>query len=305
MTNDVEETSIVNNNLSYNTASKVSKEGLPSLIDLYSKYDVESTFYFTGTFAKNFPDSVQKVIDNGHEVGCHGYSHHPHHAFDVLTPKEQYIHLLKAKKEIESISGRIEAFRAPALRLGTQTLTILENLGFRTDSSVASQRFDGPLTFGSLEKLKWLSSPRLPYFPNPKNPCQKGQSKILEIPVSALIVAYQGTTMRISPTFNNLLGNYLFHESKKTNKPIVFLYHPNEAITESPTSSKINRRSRSYIGYIFGDLLRHRLKNNNLGPKSLHLLEGIIKKSIDHGFDFVSAKKFRKKFTEDKSNYDI
>ena len=172
MTNDVEETSIVNNNLSYQTSLKVSKEGLPPLIDLYSKYDVESTFYFTGTFANKFPESVQSVIDHGHEVGCHGYSHQPQHAFDLLEPKQQYLHLVKAKKEIESISGTIEAFRAPALRLGNHTIPILEKVGFKTDSSVASQRFDGPLTFGSLKKLKWLTSPRMPYFPSHHNPYQ-------------------------------------------------------------------------------------------------------------------------------------
>ena len=47
MTNDVEEVSIVNNNLSYKTAKKVTEEGLPLLLDIYSKYD-ELVATFTG-----------------------------------------------------------------------------------------------------------------------------------------------------------------------------------------------------------------------------------------------------------------
>jgi hypothetical protein len=35
--------------------------------------------------------------------------------------------------------------------------------GHRIDSSVASQRFDFFLSFGSLNKLNWLTAPRRPY----------------------------------------------------------------------------------------------------------------------------------------------
>ena len=101
------------------------------LLDIYSRYDVEGTFYFTGTFAEKFPESVQSVVDHGHEVGCHGYTHNHNYAFDSLTSKDQYLHLLKAKKSIETIAGTIEAFRSPALRLGHNTIPILEKLGFR------------------------------------------------------------------------------------------------------------------------------------------------------------------------------
>ena len=85
MTNDVEETSIVNNTLSPKAAELVSSEGIPTLLALYSKYDVEATFYFTGTFAEKFPESLQSVMDHGHEIGCYGYSHAVHHAFDSLS----------------------------------------------------------------------------------------------------------------------------------------------------------------------------------------------------------------------------
>ena len=142
------------------------------------------------------------------------------------------MHLYNANRVIEKISGPIESFRAPALRINHSTFPILEKLGFKTDSSIASQRFDGPLTFGSLRKLNWLLAPRTPYFPNKSNPFSQGRLKIMEIPVSAFILAYQGTTMRISPELNKLLGSFLMTESKLTSKPVVFLFHPTEIIND-------------------------------------------------------------------------
>jgi len=64
---------------------------------------------------------------------------------------------------IESIAGKIESFRAPVLRLNGDTVKALEENGFTSDSSICSQRFDGPFTFGSKKKLKWLFAPRKPY----------------------------------------------------------------------------------------------------------------------------------------------
>ena len=229
-TNDVEEISVANNNYNDKSAKITANVGMPRLINLYSKYDVEGTFYFTGTFAEKFPESVQLVKDHGHEVASHGYSHSVDHAFDVLSNKDQYVHLSKSKRVLEGIAGRVQSFRAPALRLGEYTPKILEKLGFKTDSSVASQRFDGPFTFGASNKLKWLTTPRLPYYMKSNNPYKEGNCDVLQIPVSSLIVAYQGTTMRYSPALNSILGNVLYKEARKTGKPLVFLFHPTEMI---------------------------------------------------------------------------
>ena len=49
------------------------------------------------------------------------------------------------------------------LRINEDTVRALEEAGFKTDSSVSSQRFDGPFTFGAKRKLKWLYAPGKPY----------------------------------------------------------------------------------------------------------------------------------------------
>ena len=301
MTNDVEEHSIALNKLDEGTAWRVYREGLPALLDLYARYDVEGTFYFTGTFAEMIPDSIDLVKDHGHEIGCHGYLHEVDRAFDVLSYEEQVRDLTLAKKAIETQAGTIEAFRAPAARINQHTVRALEVTGYLTDSSVSPQRFDGPLSFGGWNKINWLFAHRLPYHLNHDNPFQPGNSTILEIPISALLFAYIGTTMRVAPNLNRLLGKLLFRESRKRSmKPIVFLFHPVEVI-EVKEKIETTRRVKSRLGYLFGDVIRQQLKLNNLGKNALKLSEEVLKEAKARDFEFVSAHRFRKIFEKHDS----
>ena len=52
MTNDVEAHSLSLNREDPGTVDQVHKVGLPRLLDLLSKHDVSSTFYFTGMLAE-------------------------------------------------------------------------------------------------------------------------------------------------------------------------------------------------------------------------------------------------------------
>lgn len=293
MTNDVESFSIPLNRYDAETAEKVYEVGLPRLLDLYARHDIKCTFYFTGTMCELVPDSIDLVKAHGHEIGCHSYSHAQDKALDVLSYEEQLNELKKAKRIIESIAGKIESFRAPALRLNGDTVKALEETGFTSDSSVCSQRFDGPFTFGSKRKLKWLFAPRKPYFLSYESITRKGDSKILEIPISALLFSFSGTVMRRSPLITKILQKYLFFEAKQNEKPVVFLFHPNECLDFNGKAIS-TRRSANFFEHLFADVIRQKLKLKNLGMKSLKLLDGFLASAKEYGFEFVSAREYRK-----------
>jgi peptidoglycan/xylan/chitin deacetylase (PgdA/CDA1 family) len=293
MTNDVESFSIPLNKLDNNTAREVYRVGLPRLLDVYSKNDIKCTFYFTAEIAEKVPEAVELVIDHGHDIGCHGYDHSHIRAFDSMSLIEQVIDIKKAKAIIESIAGRIRDFRAPALRINENTVKALERTGFNTDSSIASQRFDGPFTFGSKDKLKWLVASRSPYHPSYYSIAKKGKSEILEIPISALIFSYIGTTMRVSPMILKILEKILFAEAVRTEKPLVFLVHPNECL--DPKNGIIpERRADNPVEYIFADVIRNKLKLRNLGANAANLLDNVIKRAKSSGFEFVTAQEYLK-----------
>lgn len=177
-TNDVENTSIVNRVLSDKTGELVIREGMPLLLDIYSKYNVKSTFFITGDIAHKIPSIVRMVVSQGHEVACHGFSHESDQAFELLSLTEQIENLSKSKKILEDICGdRVISFRAPALRVNEYTVEALEKTGFLIDSSIASQRFDMFMSYGSKKKLNRLFAPRLPYRTDAKNLAKRDSVK--------------------------------------------------------------------------------------------------------------------------------
>lgn len=274
LTNDVETTSIWINRLRDETGERVLKEGMPLLLELYQKYQIKSTFFFTGYIARLYPEVVKMVLPYRHEIGSHGLSHEKKDGFDTLSYDRQVWHLKKSKELLEDISGKpVIAFRSPALRMQPNSARALIQAGYQIDSSVASQRSDLFFSFGSRQKINWLFAPRLPYRVRTDNLFKKGDSPLVEIPLSATLFPYIGTTMRIFPFLTALQRRALNVENRFKKKPIVFDIHPNELIDESNESRNIHRRSSNFIQFFIQDYLRTKLKVKNLGIEALHLYD--------------------------------
>ncbi|HNR69603.1 MAG TPA: polysaccharide deacetylase family protein [bacterium] len=294
LTNDVETTSIIQNKFCDSFGERVLKEGMPILLDIYKKFGIKSTFFFTGHIARQFPDIVRMVIPDGHEVACHGNSHEDRFSFDLLSYQEQIHELSKARETLENISGKqVISFRAPALRVNRFTSKALLDSGFLIDSSIASQRFDMFLSLGSIKKLNRLFLPRLPYFTDPENLFIRGSSPLLEIPISSLLLPYIGTTMRIFPNLILFLRWLLHLETTLFKKPINFLIHPNEMIYEI-AKGKVNRRGKSFFSYLFADLLRNKMKRKNLGHWAAELYKREISFFIKKNYIFMTLHEYRK-----------
>jgi peptidoglycan/xylan/chitin deacetylase (PgdA/CDA1 family) len=109
------------------------EEGAPALLRLFAESDVCATYFTTGEVAEKYPDAVRALIDEGHELGCHGVTHT---AFDTLDERS-------ARWEIERSSdilrrfAPVDSFRAPYLRFPEPFVALLEQNGFNTDSSLA------------------------------------------------------------------------------------------------------------------------------------------------------------------------
>ncbi len=293
LSNDVETTSIWHNSLRDETGYKVYKEGMPALLDLYAKHGVQSTFFFTGYIAKLIPDVVKMVLADGHEVGSHGMSHIKKNGFDVMTREKQLRHLKESKAILEDISGKeVVSFRAPALRINQDTGGALAEAGYEIDSSVASQRFDLFMSFGGLKKLNWLTAPSFPYRSSETNLFKKGNGPIIEVPISAMVLPYIGTTMRIFPTITSGQRRILAQESAINGKPIVFLIHPNELIDERNEKRAVANRSSNPISYFLQDYLRAKLKTKNLGQGGVDIYDKEISYFSNKGFRFVTIKDY-------------
>lgn len=292
-TNDVETTSVLNHRLRDITGEYVMQQGMPRLLDIYEEYNIKATFFFTGYIARLFPEVVKMVQPYGHEIGSHGLTHKVDQAFDILPLEKQIDHLKQSKAILEDISGEeVISFRAPAARVNNNIPLALGEAGYKIDSSVSSQRLDMFFSFGSIKKLNWLLSPRKPYFTAKENVFRKGNSNILEIPISAFVFPYIGTFMRIAPALNRITRQLLCLETLLTNRPFCFLTHPNEFIDEDLERSAIERRGTNFISYYLGDVLRHKLKVKNLGRSAIPIFKREIVFFSKNQFKFVTCKQF-------------
>ncbi len=291
ITNDVETTSILNHKLRDKTGEYVLRQGMPRLLDLYEKYGVKATFFFTGYIARLYPQVVQMAYNKGHEVGSHGLTHEVSQAIDILPPDKQLEHLVTSKKILEDIIGdEVISFRAPAARVDKRFCNVLHEAGYKIDSSVSSQRLDMFFSFGVLKKLNWITAPRKAYFTDENNIFRRGDSPIFEIPISAMGFPYIGTFMRISPWLNRFTRRLLYWETLANGRQFNFLTHPNEFIDEDRENNEIQRRGSNYFAYLMGDVLRHKLKVKNLGIQAIPILEKELLFFKTKNFNFVSCK---------------
>jgi polysaccharide deacetylase family protein (PEP-CTERM system associated) len=115
------------------------------LLDLLDGF--RSTFFILGWIAEKLPNLVRKIADQGHEVASHGYNHQLCHAMHPENLKQD---LIRSKQLLEDITGsEIVGYRAPSFSINHQTLGILEQCGYRYDSSYNS--FEANPRYGHLD----------------------------------------------------------------------------------------------------------------------------------------------------------
>ncbi len=85
---------------------KVSVYGTNRILDCLKDNGVKATFFCTANFAQNAPEVMRRIMDEGHEVACHGVDH--------FTPKDTDVE--QSKKIIESLTGRkVYGYRQPRM----------------------------------------------------------------------------------------------------------------------------------------------------------------------------------------------
>jgi peptidoglycan/xylan/chitin deacetylase (PgdA/CDA1 family) len=126
------------------------EEGLPQLLTLFREEGIEATFFTTGQIAESYPHLVGRILEQGHELGCHG---HTHRRFDQMNPAEARAELNAAKQILDGFGSPTVSFRAPNLALPENYLGIVEEQGFSIDSSQATYKPPFPKTWSKVGRL--------------------------------------------------------------------------------------------------------------------------------------------------------
>ena len=169
---------------------KLAPSALSIPLDMLDRHNIKATFFILGRLADRNPEVLMEILSRGHELGCHGYVHDP---YDVKEFDEVETDVEKGTRAVRKF-GDVVGFRAPYFRPHRKLAAVLEDFGYRYDSSVPSKRFD--LFVGRTNNPYNLFAPMKPYHPSTENIFRKGNSEILEIPLPGFILPLLGVTMR-------------------------------------------------------------------------------------------------------------
>lgn len=109
------------------------EQGFPRLLEMLNRLGVPATFFTTGDVAARFPNAVRQLLDDGHELGCHGMTHT---AFTTLDRPAARAEIEESADRLRAF-GRVTSFRAPYLQFPDAYVDLLEANGFELDSSQA------------------------------------------------------------------------------------------------------------------------------------------------------------------------
>jgi len=147
------------------------------LLSLLQAEDVQATFFVTGQIAANYPDVARNLINQGHELGSHGFGHIDYTTLNRASAERD----IELSLEILRGFAPVCSFRAPYLKFPQNYLDLLEKAGLRVDSSQAKykpsylqksppttlQRIPVSITSSVLRLPAWIRNPWLSALESP------------------------------------------------------------------------------------------------------------------------------------------
>ncbi|MEE8105777.1 MAG: XrtA system polysaccharide deacetylase [Planctomycetota bacterium] len=151
------------------------EQNVDTLLELFGRHDVKATFFILGAAVEEQPGVVKAIAGQGHEVGCHGWSHELIYRQKPAVFEEE---TRRSKSMIEDLTGEpVAGYRASTFSITQASLwalDVLAEIGFAYDSSIAPLRHD---------RYGIPGSPKHPYMHE-----LDGGRSLLEFPVSVMRV---------------------------------------------------------------------------------------------------------------------
>ncbi|MBK8185276.1 MAG: DUF3473 domain-containing protein [Candidatus Competibacteraceae bacterium] len=195
------------------------------LLELFGERDIRATFFVLGWVAERCPHLVRAIVEQGHRVACHGYSHQLIYGQTQDVFRQETV---RAKACLEDQAQQpILGYRAASYSITKRSLwalDILAELGFTYDSSIFPVHHD---------RYGIPDSPRWPY----RLKTSSGDA-LVEFPPSTFAVGSHrlpvagGGYFRIYPYWLTKFGLRQINQNEK--QPFIFYLHPWEIDAEQP-----------------------------------------------------------------------
>lgn len=151
------------------------------VLDLLDDLGVQATFFVVADVVNYYPGLLEKIVERGHEIACHGLHHicflHPKTKKPLISQAEFEYQVSEGKRRLEGVAGQeIIGFRAPNAYIAGWMLDSLEKVGYKYDSSVSLNSLSNKLD----SKPKRVET--APYYPRRGSLEVGNEERILEIP---------------------------------------------------------------------------------------------------------------------------
>ena len=192
--------------------------GVARVLETLAAAGARATFFVLGCVARDNPGVVRRIVDAGHEIGCHGMMH----ALVYEQRPEEFRQMVgDARKLLSDQSGQpVLGFRAPSWSITERSLwalDVLADCGYRYDSSV----------FPAANYLYGIAgAPRTPYLV----PTESGRM-LVEVPPAVLALGRfcmgvgGGFYLRLFPLWVHRAAAALY---ARRGAPFVIHVHPRE-----------------------------------------------------------------------------
>jgi hypothetical protein len=245
-----------------------SEVGLEGLLDFCDRRKLKATIFVAGRFAETYADLIRDCRRRGHELGTHGWEHgslEKDEDFRSASYDQQRARVRLATEAVEKASGvRPVVFRAPSLWIGETTLRVLEDEGYRYDSSVPARRFD--CGFGRVHYLKYFRAPSEPYRLSSYRLSLPGYSSIIEMAPSAFLLPINMATLRV---LGLPVMKWMVRRISQRASRLVFYCHPHEFVQAHRQSFPRNMSKWNMRG---------------MGPENFSLLDTFVEHMVWRGY---------------------
>jgi polysaccharide deacetylase family protein (PEP-CTERM system associated) len=205
------------------------RRGTEQILELLGRHGLRSTFFVLGCVVREHPDLIRRMVDEGHELACHGMEHRP---VWRATPETFRDELREFRQVVTDALGEfpVIGFRAPTFsidRSNPWALEVLRGEGYRYDSSIFPMQVK---MYGTPGAPCWI------YRPSPTDLTKHDpHAELVEFPV-AIAQVYRmrfpvggGFYLRALPLPLFRAGlDYILRR-----RPFVLYLHPREVAPES------------------------------------------------------------------------
>ncbi|MDX6708712.1 MAG: hypothetical protein QOI48_4558 [Solirubrobacteraceae bacterium] len=99
---------------------------LPVVLKLLDSVGLKATFFVEAINTERYPDALRRVIDDGHELGCHGWRHE---TFSAQTEPRKRELLAASTRALRAMGAAVTGFRPPGGTLDGNDLGLLAGAG--------------------------------------------------------------------------------------------------------------------------------------------------------------------------------